>query len=539
MDSKTKYIALALSVTAAAGAYLRVAGLGEYYYNPDEALVISYGVSQTLLDTWRASLVDPHPPMQFLVLRLLREFGDAPLLMRAMSLAPGVASIVALYFLGKEAQGRAAGLVMANIGAFAPGAVVLSQALRPYSMNAFFTALALVFFFRLLRQGPGRGRGNALGYSLFMALSMLTHYSAVMYVSACGLVWAAAVLFRKSGTRAYAELALAQAPLAAIGLFLYFTHVTKMSFFHEVLVHGWLADFFPDSPAGFLAALLGYHQWLFTRPLASWTLALAGLGLAALALGKRKEALAAGLLVAAAAMGLAWREIYPMGHTRHSFSLFPVTALFMAAPFQLAYGTALARLRRKEDTWPPARTLLVPGARGAALAALSLAAALAVVAAGGGPDYFRKRTAYGRYEFPVKRSDYERLAGFMMDNWGPGDAVFTSDQTAPYLMLLGRDPTKKPLLVRGVKIEHFNHPVFVLPGWELERRDAIEHVFPRLDKLVDVYEGGTVWFLNVGWGDIGNLERLGLDIFQDPERRYSNPAGYVVAVPYKPLVDGD
>ncbi|QIO20874.1 glycosyltransferase family 39 protein [Haloarcula sp. JP-L23] len=105
---------------------------------------------------------EPHPPLYYIVLAVSRLlFGTSEISVRLPSLLAGVVVPPMVYLLGKELEGRQAGLISGVLAAVMPILVTFSQITRMYSQLAAFGTLSMLCFVQLYRQGWASSRAAA------------------------------------------------------------------------------------------------------------------------------------------------------------------------------------------------------------------------------------------------------------------------------------------------------------------------------------------------------------------------------------------
>jgi uncharacterized membrane protein len=117
---------------------------------------------------------DVHVPLYHLLLHYWQLFfGNGVAVARILSLLFYLATIPALYVLGREAFGRKIGLFGALLFAISPFMNWYGNEIRMYTMLTLCAVLSHVFFLRLQR---GTGRRSFLGYLVVAVIGALTHY---------------------------------------------------------------------------------------------------------------------------------------------------------------------------------------------------------------------------------------------------------------------------------------------------------------------------------------------------------------------------
>jgi mannosyltransferase len=161
------YSAALLSVTIVA-ALLRLHDVAADGLTSDEAFSWRL-VGYPWLEMLRRAAADVHPPLYYLLLKpWLAFYGDAPLVLRGLSVLLGAMVVPLTYALVREAQGllrgedqgraiasRGAALLAALVVALHPTQVLASQNARMYSLSAVLSVLATLLLLRALRRGRG------------------------------------------------------------------------------------------------------------------------------------------------------------------------------------------------------------------------------------------------------------------------------------------------------------------------------------------------------------------------------------------------
>jgi hypothetical protein len=294
---------------------------------------------------WREYQINPHPLLSYLLLRLSLWFGRSALVFRAVPILSGVGSI---FITGKITEKLSLWPYTPAIAALAYGfalpSILLSIEVRGYMLCVCFM-LASFYYFLAILDGHSHWKSRIL-FAVFAMLSISSHYFALFYVLACGLVAAAFDLpswRKKSLKRVVLDLATFL-PVAAFGGLSYYGHGQR-----RAVVQNHLIDFYfqpgrgeplnaflfrnaqylfnlfspveVKTPAYFVIVLVGlalsaaFAVYLIRRPLLENTRAAAMALTSALILG--------GIIVG----GITGR--YPFGgFLRHQFILFPFAVMF-------------------------------------------------------------------------------------------------------------------------------------------------------------------------------------------------------------------
>jgi uncharacterized membrane protein len=143
------------------------------------------------LDVLRLVAGDVHPPLHYLLMSAWRAVGgERDLWIKSLSIVLGVATVVLLFFMGRDLFGKRTGLLAAALLAVHPSHVAFSQEARSYVL--LFLALTFAAWRAWRWFAWGRGRDGAL-YVLGAAVALYTHYLAgpvLAFLTVWGLVTA-------------------------------------------------------------------------------------------------------------------------------------------------------------------------------------------------------------------------------------------------------------------------------------------------------------------------------------------------------------
>ena len=331
---------IALVITAF-GFLLRVAGISEWWLNPDEGICFSMLTWADSTKFWTEMAHNAHPPLYYLVIRALGAVTTDFVVIRSLSLLFGSLAIYAAWLVGKEivASDQSAsmtGLLSALFVAASPNAITMSQLMRPYMMQL---AMLLMALYMLLRYRNTRQNSCLVWYSVFLSLSLLTHYSSFLALGVLGILILSDFAVGRCGLREVIPFLAAHGAPVLICIGLYLLHLRPRlvgSALATEALEGWLAPLMVHSIwdvgarlYGFMGYMLGAH---FAGPAALiW---IAGL---AVAFRKRSWTM---LIINVAAVGVATLVAtmgqYPFGACRHAtwivaFLIYPVAWMLAQA----------------------------------------------------------------------------------------------------------------------------------------------------------------------------------------------------------------
>jgi mannosyltransferase len=207
-----------LTGITAFAAIIRFSTLDHQIYGHDEAVtalrVLQPGLSATMHVVVRS---ERSPPLYYLLAWAWSHlFGTGEVGLRSLSALFGTLTVPAAYLAARELASRRAGLLAAGFVALNPYLIWYSQEARSYALYVLFSAWALYFFARALRDR--RSRSLAL-WALTSVLALCSHYFAIFLIVPEGLLLVKAIRPRRPAINAVASTAivgLALLPLAYI-----------------------------------------------------------------------------------------------------------------------------------------------------------------------------------------------------------------------------------------------------------------------------------------------------------------------------------
>ncbi len=527
-----------------AGLAIRVQDLDRYYFSPDDLLHLEISSGNSLLAVWNNAAEQMHPPLLYTILHILEGVTLDARFYRYLPLLPGIALIVALFWLGRVVSGDVAGLAAALVGAASVAGAILSQVIRPYCLLALLLCVGLIHFVLYVRHRRAR---DLACYGLLTVAAVLLHYGSAIQLTAISLVWAAGLVLDRAPRREWLRFAAVSVPPFVLLAGLYLWHASALYELYAAVQQSYLQGLFPSDPAGLWIAARGFFAFMLLPP--AWWLGMLVAPLGVSALWRRSRPLAL-VVVSSAAINLilAWAERYPFGGSRHAFVLFPVLALTLGCAVQSVAEVVMSRIGSSAE-----------GRRGRWLAGgagtvLLLASIVAVWSFYDSHAYMR-RSRFGGAEFPVAWDDY-RTVMRRLDAIGPHDLVLANRQAGHYLLFETGYSASRVHSYRSKRLFNFTIvgadgrrlPVWVAEA-ELNFRDAaaLTRSVDMLQTEVGVPVDATVWVVNIGWGaPIENIreedpvcgELIEPEIVERGAQLYRLPGGSVrVLLGREPAVD--
>jgi len=235
--------AVALGVVAA-GFIWRMVVAGRSYFNPDELLHYLMINQPSAWLAYQASLTNAHPPLIYAFLYLLHFLSRSEWVLRLPSVIAGTALCWALYKWIGTILGKAAGLIGLLVVTFCPAIISLSAEVREYALLLFCMTTAMYFLERAFQE---KSVAKTWGFSGFLYLAILSHYSAAFFALAIGIYALARIADDIPPRKVMIAWASGQAGALAIYAFLYVTQISKLKNSIEVWGAGYDESYFrPD-----------------------------------------------------------------------------------------------------------------------------------------------------------------------------------------------------------------------------------------------------------------------------------------------------
>ncbi len=312
---------LVFGVLAVLALVPRLMGLETWWLNPDEGIYYSILTRADFAGFWAEVSANAHPPLYYLLLRGLGGFTWDFLAFRLFSVACGILAVLAIAAVAREAAGRGmAGAVAAAVAgttmALAPGAIELSQVMRPYTLQLCLLSVASLALFRYRTEPSTRA---LVVYAASTSAALLTHYASGLAVGALGLTVVALGTPHRRRDPDWRRLFWAHLVPGLVVVAMYVVHIRPLagSALADEALDGWLSFYMVTRPADAWLGFLGFQHllagpWL-RGPIALLTLSAFGLAARRAPILSLLGAMSLVMAIAAAALG-----IYPLGSTRHT-----------------------------------------------------------------------------------------------------------------------------------------------------------------------------------------------------------------------------
>ncbi len=160
------------------GAFLRIYNLDGKSFAGDEPnrIAVAKMDTETMLKTSRN--VELNPPLHYFLIKLALQFGPSDFLLRLPFALIGIMTIPLVFLIARKFFDDKVALLASLFFALSPLHIQFSQQAGQYALFSFFSALALYFFVRLVRNE----KYGITGFVLSSALSLYSHYYTVLFL---------------------------------------------------------------------------------------------------------------------------------------------------------------------------------------------------------------------------------------------------------------------------------------------------------------------------------------------------------------------
>jgi len=475
---------VALFVVAAAFA-VRVYVATRTYLNPDEALHYLLVNQGSILQMYRASLTNAHPPLIYFIVYFWHFLGASELMLRMPSVLAGSALCWVAFKWMRVFASEAASLMALIFFAFSPANIALSAEVRAYAVMLLCMAGALYFLAKSLE------KNNVTQMCLFSAclyLAILSHYSVLFFTVALGIYTLARIADSRTSRKVILAWAIGQA--GAMGLYgiLYVTHVSKLKATIPVWGRMFDAEYFHADSANIFSFTqvntLNIFLFLFAHQFVAWTLLLSFLGGVVLLIAKdlahgRRNSDSnshLGILLLfpfLAVWGASLAGIYPYVGSRHTVFL---------APFAVAGASYLLAAISGQRLWA------------------SLAIALALMAISTNAEKPAEPAASTDKNPQLMKSAMDYTARAIP----PGDRILMDVQSSIQFTYYFCGPRKIVVLeaFRGI-YNHFTcngDSIVTFNNWRVIAQ-GFPSQFAKMAREHDLKPGDRVWYYESGWGE--------------------------------------
>jgi hypothetical protein len=326
------------------------------YLNPDEAMHFLAAYHASLAGAYRGSLGLAHPPLLILLLYYWRNLGESELMLRLPSVLAGTGFCWFSFRWLTAVFGRSTGWIGLVFASLLPPLIGLSAEVRQYALLLGFVAASAFF----LEQALTRSSASNMAYfAICLYLSILSHYSAMLFAGAIGLYSLLRLIGSRPSRAVVVSWAVAQAGALALLLVLYRTHIAQLKgsgvaqqAMQEVMRNSYYHAGQDHWPLFVFARTFGVFQFIFGQnAIGDVAGVLFFIGVILLLRGKigAQESINPGLLATFLLLPFAINgtaalaDFYPYGGTRHSAFLAMFAIAGAALPLAKWSGDRIIR----------------------------------------------------------------------------------------------------------------------------------------------------------------------------------------------------
>ena len=477
---------------------IRVYGLNQFYFSPDDLLHLEIASGDSLREVWRNAAEQMHPPLFYSLIHFLEQVTLDAEFYRYLPILPGVALIVALFFLGRVVSGDLAGIAMAFVAAFSVGGAILSQVIRPYCLLALLLSVGLTQFALYMRHRRAR---FLVCYGFVTLLGVLMHYGAAIQLLAISLVWAGRLAVERQPRREWFRFVLVSAPPFALLAGFYLWHASALAGLYAAIRQSYLKRVFPSDLSQFWSSVRGFFEHMLAPEV--WWLGMLVVPLGVYAMWRKSRSLTVVVVLSVGInLVLMLAHRYPFGGSRHSFVLFPILAVTLGCAFQFVADAVKSRAGLSGER---GRGVWFAYGVGAVILAVSIASVWLYYDS----HRFMRRSGHVAAEFPVDWNAYRRVMKKLHRDAGSRDPVLANRQTGHYLLFeAGYAPERihsylsDQLFHFAVRGEDGAHLQVYVAEAELNFRnaEALTRSLAKLTEEVEIHSDTNVWVANFGWG---------------------------------------
>jgi|GEM_PF-1035489 len=200
---------------------VRIWGISEYSFNPDEMLFLSIAKGNGLLDIWQRGLFELHPPLSHFVHHYQLMISEDVFIQRLFSVLYGMIALLGFYSLGLILKDKYLAAILLFFGAFSTIAISISITFRDYGLFLALLVFALIYWVKYNRN---QRNSDLSMFGLLMFLACACNFSGFLIAAACGITQGLSLLRRKNW-KSLIVFSSVFLPILALGILFYFNFI--------------------------------------------------------------------------------------------------------------------------------------------------------------------------------------------------------------------------------------------------------------------------------------------------------------------------
>ncbi|MEI6729784.1 MAG: hypothetical protein WCL30_00860 [Pseudomonadota bacterium] len=200
---------------------VRIWGISEYSFNPDEMQFLIIAQGNGLLDIWQRGLSELHPPLFHFVHHYQLMISDNVFIQRLFSVLYGMIALLGFYRLGLIFKDKYFAAILLLFAAFSTIAISISITFRDYGIFLDFLIFALIYWIKYNRNQKNT---DLAIFALLMFLACASNFSGFLIAAACGITQGLSLLRRKNWKNLiiFSSVFL---PILTLGILFYFNFI--------------------------------------------------------------------------------------------------------------------------------------------------------------------------------------------------------------------------------------------------------------------------------------------------------------------------
>ena len=481
-----------------AGIFIRIWGLWNYAFNPDEVMLSFVADAKSFSSLWEGIKGQTNAPLMYVILHLLIMFSKNE--HAAAMHIPYPRCWAYFYLLSSREKSKRNHIrhyhgipvrIWLRRSPDIPGSTgVQPAAAVPVRYPLFFCLLS------------GKPEEKISPWIFALHAPRYSNALSCGYVFCCyRLRVALRSVIEKKPAAEYRSLIMAHLPPLALFCILYFFLISYHlggGGVYGAIKETYLAPLFPQTFSGFINNARDFFGYLYLPPYATLSAVLSLLGIIALWNTSQRALAATIVLTFAITIVFTIIKLFPFGGSRHSIYLFPMVCLLVGASVQYGFDA----MRQQAERFLPQLT------SGRARAGIGWALVLVVVLSVGAVTFKMRQCDFlrrykGPGEFSVTRADYDRIMGYLVNKRETRSVVLTNLQTYHYLAFFNSEEDRNKKTYVAFVFYKFawegldSYLIFV---WKFDSTRIINAALRALKEHADLTRLSTIYLVNIGRG---------------------------------------